>query len=118
VDAREQSCRASSNPAQGNFRLGEDPCGIRVGNSAARALSRQVASDSSKRAAKLNDNQGERPSKLVPWNTPLVRAWRLKESFLLFWAHHQPLRAAQHPRKCMNSAPRLRLVGTIRRKRQ
>jgi len=43
---------------------------------------------------------------------------RLKESFLLFWSHHQPWRAAQHPRKCMNSAMHLRLVGTMRRKRQ
>ena len=27
---------------------------------------------------------------LVRWNSPLVRAWYLKESFQLFWGYQQP----------------------------
>jgi transposase len=57
----------------------------------------------------LNDNQKERLSTLVRWNTPLVRAWYLKESFQLFWTYKQPWRAKQHLLKWMNSAMRSRL---------
>ena len=35
-------------------------------------------------------HQKERLSTLVRWNTPLVRAWYLKESFQLFWTYRQP----------------------------
>ena len=57
----------------------------------------------------LNDNQNERLSTLVRWNTPLVRAWYLKESFQLFWGYKQPWRAKQHLFKWMNSAMRSKL---------
>ena len=68
----------------------------------------------------LNDDQKERLSTLVRWNTPLVRAWYLKESFQLFWSYKQPWRAEQHLRKWMNSAMRSKLepfkkfVGMLR----
>ena len=54
------------------------------------------------------------------WNSPLVRAWYLKESFQLFWTYRQPWRAKQHLLKWMNSAMRSRLepfkkfVGMLR----
>ena len=57
----------------------------------------------------LNDHQKERLSTLVRWNTPLVRAWYLKEAFQLFWAYKQPWRAKQHLFKWMNSAMRSKL---------
>jgi len=57
----------------------------------------------------LNGGQQERLSTLVRWNTPLVRAWYLKESFQLFWIYKQPGRARQHLLKWMNSAMRSRL---------
>jgi transposase len=57
----------------------------------------------------LTPDQKERLSTLVRWNTPLVRAWYLKESFQLFWGYLQPGRAEQHLRKWMNSAMRSRL---------
>jgi transposase len=57
----------------------------------------------------LNSGQKERLSTLVRWNTPLVRAWYLKESFQLFWAYKQPWRAKQHLLKWMNSAMRAKL---------
>ena len=57
----------------------------------------------------LNQDQNERLSTLVRWNTPLVRAWYLKESFQLFWDYKQPWRAEQHLRKWMNSAVRSKL---------
>lgn len=68
----------------------------------------------------LNSGQQERLSTLVRWNSPLVRAWYLKESFQLFWTYHQPWRAKQHLLKWMNSAMRSRLepfekfVGMLR----
>jgi transposase len=58
----------------------------------------------------LKDSQRERLSTLVRWNTPLVRAWYLKEAFQLFWTYRQPWRAEQHLRKWMNSAMRSKLV--------
>jgi len=57
----------------------------------------------------LNPDQNERLSTLVRWNTPLVRAWYLKEAFQLFWDYKQPWRAEQHLRKWMNSAMRSKL---------
>jgi transposase len=57
----------------------------------------------------LNQDQNERLSTLVRWNTPLVRAWYLKEAFQLFWDYKQPWRAEQHLRKWINSAMRSRL---------
>lgn len=57
----------------------------------------------------LNDSQRERLSTLVRWNTPLVRAWYLKEAFQLFWTYLQPKRAQEHLRKWMNSAMRSKL---------
>jgi len=57
----------------------------------------------------LNSSQQERLSTLVRWNSPLVRAWYLKESFQLFWTYRQPWRAKQHLLKWMNSAMRSKL---------
>ncbi len=57
----------------------------------------------------LSSDQKERLSTLVRWNTPLVRAWYLKESFQLFWNYKQPKRAERHLRKWMSSAIRSRL---------
>ena len=68
----------------------------------------------------LNTGQQERLSTLVRWNSPLVRAWYLKESFPLFWTYRQPWRAKQHLLKWMNSAMRSKLepfkkfVGLLR----
>ena len=57
----------------------------------------------------LTGNQKERLSTLVQWNTPLVRAWYLKEAFQLFWAYRQPWRAKQHLTKLIHSAMRSKL---------
>ena len=57
----------------------------------------------------LNDNQKERLSTLVRWNTPLVRAWYLKEVFQLFWHYKQPWRAEQHLIKWTKAAMRSKL---------
>ncbi len=57
----------------------------------------------------LTNDQRERLSILVRWNTPLVRAWYLKEAFQLFWAYKQPKRAEEYLTKWMNSAMRSRL---------
>ena len=57
----------------------------------------------------LTGNQKERLSTLVQWNTPLVRAWYLKEAFQLFWDYKQPWRAKQHLTKWIHSAMRSKL---------
>jgi transposase len=57
----------------------------------------------------LKDSQKERLSTLVQWNTPLVRAWYLKEAFQLFWTYKQPWRAQQHLNKWIRSAMRSKL---------
>ena len=57
----------------------------------------------------LTWDQKERLSMLVRWNTPIVRAYYLKESFQLFWEYRRPSRAKQHLQKWMNSAIRSRL---------
>lgn len=57
----------------------------------------------------LTNDQKDRLSTLVRWNSPLVRAWYLKESFQLFWGYKQPWRAKQHLLKWINSAMRSRL---------
>jgi len=57
----------------------------------------------------LTAHQSERLSTLVRWNSPLVRAWYLKESFQLFWPYQQRKRAEDHLRKWMDSAMRSRL---------
>jgi transposase len=46
---------------------------------------------------------------LVRLNTPLVRAWYLKEAFQLFWTYKQPWRAERHLTKWINSAMRSKL---------
>jgi transposase len=58
----------------------------------------------------LNGNQKDRLSTLVRWNTPLVRAWYLKEAFQLFWEYKQPKRAKDHLEKWMRSAMTLVLA--------
>ena len=57
----------------------------------------------------LSDDQKERLSTLVRWNTPIVRAYYLKEAFQLFWDYQQPKRAGDHLEKWMRSAMRSRL---------
>jgi transposase len=57
----------------------------------------------------LKPDQKNRLSTLVRWNTPMVRAYYLKESFQLFWNYKQPWRAKEHLRKWMNSAMRSKL---------
>jgi transposase len=57
----------------------------------------------------LTGAQKERLSTLVRWNTPIVRAYYLKESCQLFWEYHQPKRAQDYLRKWMSSAMRSRL---------
>src|SRR5215510_13942776 len=68
----------------------------------------------------LTNEQEERLSTLVRWNSPIVRAYYLKESFQLFWDYQQEKRAQDLLRKWMNSAMRSRLepfkkfVGMLR----
>ena len=57
----------------------------------------------------LTNDQKERLSTLVRWNSPLIRAWYLKESFQLFWNYKQPKRAEEFLRKWINSAMRSKL---------
>jgi transposase len=57
----------------------------------------------------LNPDQKERLSTLVRWNTPIVRAYYLKEAFQLFWEYKQPARAEALLNKWMSSAMRSRL---------
>jgi transposase len=57
----------------------------------------------------LNSDQKEHLSTLVRWNTPIVRAYYLKESFQLFWYYQQPARDKAHLEKWMQSAMRSRL---------
>jgi transposase len=57
----------------------------------------------------LSDDQKERLSTLVQWNTPIVRGYYLKEAFQLFWLYEQPKRAKDHLEKWMRSAMRSRL---------
>jgi transposase len=57
----------------------------------------------------LTTDERERLSTLVRWNTPIVRAYYLKEVFQLFWSYRQPARAEQHLRRWMHSAIRSRL---------
>jgi transposase len=57
----------------------------------------------------LTGEQKERLSTLVRWNTPIVRAYYLKESCQLFWEYRQPKRAQDYLRKWMSSAMRSRL---------
>src|SRR6516162_3773315 len=57
----------------------------------------------------LTSEQKERLSTLVRWNSPIVRAYYLKESFQLFWDYKQEKRAQDLLSKWMNSAMRSRL---------
>src|SRR5216684_3524778 len=57
----------------------------------------------------LTPDQKERLSTLVRWNTPIVRAYYLKESFQLFWDYRQPARAKALLEKWMSSAMHSRL---------
>jgi transposase len=57
----------------------------------------------------LRTEEKERLSTLVRWNTPIVRAYYLKEAFQLFWDYRQPTRAGQHLQRWMHSAMRSRL---------
>lgn len=57
----------------------------------------------------LKADEQNRLSTLVQWNTPIVRAWYLKESFQIFWDYRQPARAEAHLKRWMYSATRSRL---------
>ena len=57
----------------------------------------------------LTNEQKERLSTLVRWNSPIVRAYYLKESFQLFWDYRQEKRALDLLSKWMSSAMRSRL---------
>ena len=57
----------------------------------------------------LRTDEKERLSTLVRWNTPIVRAYYLKEAFQLFWDYRQTGRAEEHLRRWMHSALRSRL---------
>jgi len=57
----------------------------------------------------LTGDQKERLSTMVRWNTPIVRAYYLKESFQLFWDYRQPARAKAHLEKWIRSAMGSRL---------
>jgi len=57
----------------------------------------------------LTNEQKERLSTLVRWNSPIVRAYYLKEAFQLFWEYRQQKRAQDLLSKWMNSAMRSRL---------
>jgi transposase len=57
----------------------------------------------------LTGDQKDRLSTMVQWNTPIVRAYYLKESFQLFWDYRQPARAKAHLEKWMRSAMGSRL---------
>ena len=56
-----------------------------------------------------NSRTGSPLSTMVRWNTPIVRAYYLKESFQLFWDYRQPGRAKSHLKKWMRSAMGSRL---------
>jgi transposase len=57
----------------------------------------------------LRTDERERLSTLLRWNTPIVRAYYLKEAFQLFWSYRQPARAEEHLRRWMHAAMRSRL---------
>ena len=57
----------------------------------------------------LTSDQKERLSTLVSWNTPITRAYYLKESLQLFFDYKQPKRAREHLERWMHSAMRSRL---------
>lgn len=58
----------------------------------------------------LTADQKERLSTLVRWNTPITRAYYLKESFQLFFDYQQEKRAGEHLERWMHSAMRARLA--------
>ena len=57
----------------------------------------------------LSRDQKDRLSTIIRWNSPIVRAYYLKESFQLFWPYRQPARAQAHLEKWMNATMRSRL---------
>ena len=64
-----------------------------------------------KNPGNLRTDERERLSTLVRWNSPIVRAYYLKEAFQLFWSYRQPARAEQHLERWMHSAMRSRLAA-------
>ncbi len=57
----------------------------------------------------LRTEERERLSTLVRWDTPIVRAYYLKEAFQLFGSYRHPARAEEHLRRWMYSVLRSRL---------
>ena len=57
----------------------------------------------------LRIDEKERLSTLLRWNTPIVRAYYLKEALRLFWDYRQPARATDYLHRWMHSALRSRL---------
>jgi transposase len=58
---------------------------------------------------KLKADEQNRFSTLVEWNTPIVRAWYMKESSQIFRDYRQPARAETHLKRWMYSATHSRL---------
>ncbi len=57
----------------------------------------------------LSNSEKDRLSTLVRWNSPLIRAYYLKEAFQMFWDMQPPASAEAHLRKWMQTARRTRL---------
>lgn len=57
----------------------------------------------------LSNSEKDRLSTLIRWNSPLIRAYYLKEAFQMFWDIPEPDPAEAHLRKWMRTAKRTRL---------
>jgi transposase len=57
----------------------------------------------------LSRSKQDRLSTLVCWNTPIVRAYYLKESFWMFWDYRQPARSEAHLQQWIRTAKRTQL---------
>jgi transposase len=61
----------------------------------------------------LSRSEQDRLSAIARWNTPIVRAYYLKESFQMFWDYQQPGRAEAHLQQWMRAAKRTRLKAFV-----
>jgi len=58
----------------------------------------------------LSNSEKDRLSTLIRWNSPLIRAYYLKEAFQMFWDITEPRLAETHLLKWMSTAKRTRLT--------
>jgi len=58
----------------------------------------------------LSHSEKDRLSTLIRWNSPLIRAYYLKEAFQMFWDITEPPAAEAHLLKWMRTAKRTRLA--------